>query len=163
MFDPNNSARRADMTDVLGWLRRWGKEADHAEKAALAARLRRELVDYEARLEQAVDILQAAKTELRDAGLALAGREMAGNGHPGGPFPGAECSNLEFSNPRHLEAARKRLASATTTRELAWLGFQVARSRVSLHSGVIRRLEQELAEAEPLSGLKGSARTSTET
>ena len=147
------------MTDVLGWLKRWGNEADLEQKAALAARLRRELVDYEARLEQAAGILQAARDEERDAGLALAGREVVANcndaesrrvNHTPTQPQASKVPNSAPSrpDPRHLEAARRRLTHAQKTRELAWLGFQVARSRVNLHSGVIRRLEQELSEDE---------------
>jgi hypothetical protein len=118
------------MTAVLGWLRRRvDREADRREKVALADRLRRELVDYEARLSEAVEALEAATREESNAGLALLGRELNAD-----------------ADPRGLEAARKRSEDARTGRALAGLRFGIARARVNVHSGALFQLDRELAE-----------------
>jgi hypothetical protein len=94
----------------------------------LATRLRRELAGYEADLAGAAARLEAARQEERDAGLALLGRQ------------------LETTGGQALEAAEKRLGFATRGRELAWLAFGIARARVNLHAGVLRRLEPQPTE-----------------
>ena len=126
---PHVWARRPDVVaDVL---------ARDATPQALAERLRRELVGYEARLTEAAAALEAARQEETDAELALLGREVAPEGE------GLE----NFQTP--LGAARKRLQYATRGRELAWLAFHLAKARVNLHAGVLHQLEKEQTEAAP--------------
>ena len=95
---------------------------------ALAARWRRELAGDEARLAAAAAVLATARQEETDAGLALAGREV-GAGSDAEP------------EQRAVAAARTRLRYATTGRELAWLGFHLARARTALSAGVLRLVE----------------------
>jgi len=102
-------------------------ELEAAVRAARAARWRRELAGAEARLATAAAVLETARQEETDARVALAGREVgARSGTP---------------DPRALAAARTRLRYATTGRELAWLGFHLARARTALSASVLRLVE----------------------
>ena len=126
--------------------------ARDATPQALAERLRRELVGYEARLAEAAAVLEAAQAEERDAGLALLGREVdaaPNDAAPLTPSPGDAGSGAPNDAPQLLDAARTRLGYARKGRELAWLAFTIARTRVNLHAGVLHQLEREQTEVAP--------------
>ena len=128
--DVRQQARRA--RNLFARWRRRTADRDHRDKRALADRLRRELVDFEAGLERAAAVFEAAKAEERDAELALLGRNLPESG----------------KSPPALEAAERRLGHARKGRELAGLASGIARARVDFHSGALFQLEHELAESD---------------
>lgn len=108
--------------NALEWLHGLAARREFVEKRALADRLRRELAAYESRLSTAVAILESATAEAADA-------EAACRVPPATRIAGAD---------ERYELARE-------TRRLAGEGFDLARRQVSLRTGVLRQLEQELA------------------
>ncbi len=117
------------MTAVLDWLRGVAGDPvvrERREKRAFAARLRRELPDYEARLSRAVEALEEATTEEIQAGAAC----------------------RATGDPEALLAAVTRHELAQETRRLAGIAFDVARRQVNLRAGTLRTLEAELAETD---------------